>query len=201
MTTFFLICAARHALQDRILLGRMNVALDAKGRADAERLSRFLAGRIKAIAVQSSPRTRALQTAVTIARALHCPVEVAPEMDELDTGEWTGRSFDELATNAGWLAWNSERGSSRPPSGESTPELQRRIVSHLQELSAKHPDDAIVIVTHAEGVRSALLHFLDRSLNESTGIEIGPASVSTIVIRDGSGKVLAMNELCPATQT
>src|SRR5688572_17189077 len=74
MTTFFLICAARHALQDRILLGRMNVALDAKGRADAERLSRFLAGRIKAIAVQSSPRTRALQTAVTIARALHCPV-------------------------------------------------------------------------------------------------------------------------------
>lgn len=197
MTTVFLVRHARHALHNRILLGRMNVALDSSGRAEAERLSRHLAGRIQATVVQSSPRTRALQTAVAIARGLHCPVEVAPEVDEFDAGDWTGRPLAELAEDSAWITWNSERASARPPSGESMSELQQRIVSHLQRLSAQRPEETIVIVTHAEAVRSALLYYLERPLDEYSALEIGPASVSTIVLDNGAGKVLAMNERCP----
>src|SRR5947209_5293774 len=119
MTTFFLVRHAEHSLLHQVLVGRMaGVRLSSTGYARARALAECLKGQ-GLTAVQSSPRERACETAALIAREAAIPFELAPALDEIDYGEWTGRSFASLADDSGWIGWNAERGRIRPPGGES----------------------------------------------------------------------------------
>ncbi len=187
----YLVRHGAHSLVNRVLCGRSDdVSLSADGVEQARRLADYFAG--KSIdAVQSSPRRRAWQTAVPIANSSNIAVESQQSMDELDVNAWTGRSFDSLATDPAWNAWNSNRSAARPPGGESMVELQARVLAHLDSL--KHGvANAIVIVSHAEPIRAALLHCCGIPLDRFTEIEIDPASVS--IVRD-TGKELHADEI------
>src|SRR4051794_26006338 len=109
MTEFFFI---RHAATDfvgRRIAGRSDgVPLTAFGRAQAERLAHRLAGETIA-AVYTSPRERAQTTARPIAEATRCVTIIAPELDELDYGDWSGRTIAELEADPRWRAFNSAR--------------------------------------------------------------------------------------------
>src|SRR5947209_20190589 len=85
-----------HGDVGHVLSGRCaGASLTAEGRAEAAWLAaRFLDERIAAI--QSSPRLRARETAETIGAALGLSVEIVDALDEIDFGDWTGRSFAEL---------------------------------------------------------------------------------------------------------
>ena len=100
-----------------------------------------------------------------------------------------------LADDLGWRAWNRARASTRPPSGESMWELQLRILDHLETTHAARPDGRIVLVTHAEPIRAALLHCLGLSPDDFACIEIAPSSISTIDIDRNGPTVIAMNHM------
>src|SRR5690606_42034417 len=61
------------------------------------------------VAIRSSPQPRARDTAAVLADGLGLSVEEAPAFDEIDYGDWTGRSFDALASHPPWRAYNSFR--------------------------------------------------------------------------------------------
>jgi probable phosphoglycerate mutase len=179
---------------DRILVGRMpGVLLGEEGRDQARLLAdRFGSGTITA--VRSSPRERACETAGFISARAGVPVEIAPELDEIDVGEWTGCSFDVLSADARWNRWNAARADARPPGGESMRELQSRVLDYLQRLHAAQPGARLVLVTHAEVIRAALLHYLGLSLNAFGSVEVQPAAVSTLYVSDTRAQVVALNE-------
>ena len=81
--------------------------------------------------MQTSPQPRARQTADAIALGAGLSSEIACNLNELDMGEWTGRSFAELERDPRWRAWNERRASSRPPGGESMAAIRRRMLGHL----------------------------------------------------------------------
>lgn len=90
----------RHAHHDRlgrVLCGRMpGVSLSEQGRAQAHVLAaRFET--LRSARVLASPQARAQETAAPVGDAAGVPVETAPELDVIDFGDWTGRSFDSLA--------------------------------------------------------------------------------------------------------
>ena len=119
MATFYLI---RHAQKDagqRVLSGRTpGIGLSAHGRRQAEAVARMLAGeRIQH--VFSSPMERARATAEPLARTWRLGVQLSEAISEVDYGEWTGRTFDELADDADWKAFNSFRSWARIPGGEA----------------------------------------------------------------------------------
>lgn len=197
-TTLFLVRHAVHTLVDRVLVGRMsNVRLEEPGRRQAE----LLAGRLAETgltAIQSSPRERARETAAPIARRAGLRVEIAPDIDEIDVGEWTGQRFDALAADPRWYTWNTSRGTARPPGGESMGELQARVLGHLETLRTSHPHARIALVTHAEVIRAALLHYLALPLDDFLSVEVRPASVSTVRLDMGGAKIIALNEVVSA---
>jgi probable phosphoglycerate mutase len=88
--TVHLVRHAEHIHQGRVLVGRMpGIPLSETGRRQAERLAdRLTAERIEA--VHASPSERAQATARPIADRLGLPVQTAPEVDEIDFGDWTG---------------------------------------------------------------------------------------------------------------
>ena len=174
-----------HGLLERTLCGRMaGVGLDARGYQQMARCAHAVWPRPSLI--QSSPQQRARQSAGVLARHIGVPIEIVTAVDEIDLGDWTARSFDELSKDAVWTRWNSQRGSSRPPNGESMQTLQRRVVEHLETLRNDRSDATVAIVSHDEPIRAALLHYCRIPLGDFMEIEVDPASVSTLFI-DRSG--------------
>ncbi|WP_024511287.1 histidine phosphatase family protein [Bradyrhizobium sp. ARR65] len=186
-----------HALLQRVLCGRMpGVGLDERGCREIARCAEFLVP--PPTAIQCSPQRRAHQSADILASRLGLAVEIAPAMDEIDLGEWTGRRFDELNDDPGWARWNSRRGDSQPPNGETMRSLQQRVVEHLEQLRNGNAGGTVVIVSHAEPIRAALLHYSGLSLDDFPAIEVAPASISTLSV-DGSGiHITGINQRVPA---
>lgn len=195
--TIHLVRHGHHALLDRLLCGRASgVGLDELGR----RQMALCAGLISPppSAIQSSPRLRARQSATILAERFGLAVEIVSDMDEIDAGDWTFAPLAELKHDLRWKLWNTRRGASRPPNGESMRSLQRRVVRHLTRLAREKTDDTIVIVSHAEPIRAALLRYLGIPLDDFLRVEIAPASVSTLVRDGGSLDVARVNQEVPA---
>ena len=53
----------------------------------------------------------------------------------------------------------------------------------------------MVLVSHADVIKAALLYCLAMPLDGYRRFEISPASISTLVIGDWGAKVLSMNEV------
>lgn len=195
MTTLLLVRHAAHALQDRaVLVGRTaDVGLGETGRATLPGLVGRLATK-PADAVLSGPLERAIATATPIAARLGLALQVAPELDELDYGEWTGRSFDDLAHDSRWAAWNAYRSGHRPPGGESMLEVQARVVGLVERLRRLHPDGRVVLVSHADVIRALVLHALGLPLDLFLRIEVEPGSISVLQVEDWGARLLRLND-------
>jgi probable phosphoglycerate mutase len=181
MTVFHLVRHGANDLAERVLCGRkIDVPLNVHGRRQAEALARRLAQE-PITQVISSPRRRARQTAEPIAAALGLSVAVAAQIDEHDAGIWSGQSFADLARDPRWRLWNERRNEVRPPAGESMPELQMRILRYLDRLVLAHPNETIVLVTHAEPIRAALLYDRGLPLKDFWCIDVPLACALTIV--------------------
>lgn len=177
-----------HGLVDRVLCGRMpGVQLDERGCDQMEHTAEILRANGPSV-VQSSPQRRALQSAAIIANRCGCAVEIASGFDEIDMGRWTGASFADLVSDKEWRKWNERRGSSRPPGGESMAALQRRVVEHLEQLKGQY--GTLVIVSHAEPIRAALMFYLAIPLDRFHSVAIDPASISTIRL-EGSVRLVS----------
>jgi len=179
----YLVRHCRHALLNTVLCGRIDgLALSPEGAEQARRLADQFSGKPIDL-VQTSPRQRARETAQPIAAAAGRRLDKADGMDELDAGEWSGRSFERLAADPSWVAWNENRACTRPPGGESMIELQARVVAHLKSVGQTNAR-SVVVVSHAEPIRAALLHCLDLPVDRFAEIEIEPGSIS-ILRHDG----------------
>jgi broad specificity phosphatase PhoE len=194
MTTFLLI---RHGMTDAVgnyLAGwAAGVHLNERGREQVDQVGRNLAS-LRLDAVYSSPLERARETAEAIAIHHGCVVQLRARLGEVRFGDWTGRSIAELeAGDAGWRAWNSYRGTSRTPNGESYLELQDRVVSTLMAIAHDHPNGLIVVVSHADALRAALIQFLGMPGDFCLRLDVRPASVSVLQITEGEPRVAAVN--------
>jgi probable phosphoglycerate mutase len=158
----------------------------------AEALAARLAG--EAIeAVEASPLERTMDTAARIAAAAGCRVEPAEALIEIDFGDWTGRSFDELADDPDWHFWNARRGAACCPGGERMADVQARFVDHLFASAGRH-SGAIAMVTHCDIIRAGVAHVLGVPLDHVHRFEVAPASITEIAIHDGQPRVVQLNE-------
>ncbi|MFC0385761.1 histidine phosphatase family protein [Muricoccus vinaceus] len=192
--TVFLLRHAAHARVSSTLCGRMpGVSLGEQGRQQARALAERLSG--EAIeAVYSSPLERARETAGPIAQRLGLSPFVSEAVSEIDFGRWTGRDFAALEGDPDWIRWNAERGTARPPGGESMAEAQARALGGIEAMRAAHPGGRIAVVSHCDVIKAVLAGFLGLSLDGIGRFEILPASVSALALWPGGGKVLSMNE-------
>ena len=193
MTVFHLL---RHG--EPTFFGRINgrlpgVGLSAKGRAEIAAVAGRLAGET-IDAIYSSPLQRTRETAEILSDRLALPVQYREDVIELDYGEWTGLTADAIRGDERWQLWNNCRSIAAIPGGESWRQVQDRVVGALFDLHRLHPGGSVLIVSHGDVIRAALLFALGMPLDFYSRIEIAPASLSTIRL-DGSGiRVLALNE-------
>jgi probable phosphoglycerate mutase len=170
------------------------VTLGDMGKSQARALAdRFASENV--VSVYTSPLERAVETAEPIAARIGRPLERSADIIEIDFGAWSGRSFDMLADDPLWSSWNSRRSTSRPPQGETMLEAQVRIVRAMEQLRYLHAGGAVILVSHSDVIKAALLYHLGMPIDAYARLEISPASISTLVVGDWGSKVLRMNEV------
>jgi probable phosphoglycerate mutase len=98
-----------------------------------------------------------------------------------------------------WAVWNRERGSARAPGGESMAEAGGRLTAFVDGLRERHSGKACVVVSHADVIRAALCHVLGLSLDRYDRFDVDTASLSTLVVWDGGGKLVRLNETASET--
>ena len=193
MTTFLLIRHAANDLIGRAIAGRREgIHLNAAGRRQALLLAEEL-WRWPLTRVVASPLDRTRETAEPLATRRGLEVEPCPEFLEIDFGEWTGLTFEELDRQALWKRWNQARSQVRVPGGEMIGEVQQRMVQGIERLAAEAPDATVAIVSHSDPIKTAVGYYLGHSLDRLLRLEIALASVSTLELGPGGPRVLGVN--------
>ena len=194
MTLFHLVRHGEHMLQGRLAAGRTpGIGLSPQGRGEAAAVALRLAGE-KIDTIYASPLDRTRETAEIIARRLDLPVVVREDLIEIDFGDWTGLTFDQVRADKRWELWRSCRSIAAIPGGESWRRVQERIVDALVDMRRRHPDGTVVVVSHGDVIRAALLFALGMPLDLYNRIEIATASVSTVRIDNSGIRVPTVNE-------
>jgi broad specificity phosphatase PhoE len=193
MALFYLIRHGENDLVGRGIAGRRpGTHLNAAGQAQAERLARHLST-FPIHHLFSSPMERARETAEPLARALGLPVEICEALNEIDFGDWTGKTFAELELQPAWKQWKTLRSLSRIPNGESMLEVQGRVVGELERLRRRYPDQHLALFSHGDPLRSAIAHYLGLPLDLAQRLEISPASVTVLSLGDWGVKLEGLN--------
>lgn len=179
-----------HAEVDKVLSGRSEIALDARGRAETEALAAQLV-RFPIASLHSSPRARAVETAAPIIAITGLDIRIADALDEVDFGVFTGTPFADLASNAEWRQWNAERGSARCPGGETMAEAVGRAWDYIMGLpSAETP---ALCVTHCDIIRGLVASALGLAFDRIFSFDCNPASLTTLSVEGSDVRVVALN--------
>jgi broad specificity phosphatase PhoE len=180
--------------QSRVLVGRApGYGLTEKGRAEIAAVADRLAGE-GVTALYASPLQRTRESAEIVGARLGLPITLRDDLLELDFGDWTGKTFDEIRGDPNWPAWSTRRSLAAIPGGESMREVQRRAVEALIEIGGRHPEENVVIVSHGDVIRAALVFALGMPLDFYGRIEVAQGSLSTIRIDQAGVRVVAINE-------
>jgi broad specificity phosphatase PhoE len=192
----FLVRHGAHGDLGRVLTGRgAGVPLTDTGRRQAAAVAERLA-RENIRVIHTSPRERAVQTAEIIADHIGAPVEIVDALDEIEFGAWSGRSFDDLAGDPEWNAWNARRGSTRPPGGETMEAAVMRARAHVATLAAEA--GGVVCVSHCDIIRGLIADALGLPFDNLLRFDIDTASLSTLVVGSWGARVVSLNERAAA---
>ena len=187
MTTVYL---ARHGESDwnveRRWQGHADRPLTERGREQAKALAEKLRG-VEIDAVYASDLRRAWETADAVAAPRGLEVARLPELREVDVGSWSGFTRDECAERFPDAFARWQEGGSGWDDGESYEDMGVRIVGAIQRLAAKHPDGAILVVSHGGPIRAVHAHALgvDIATHRRTGPVEPNARLSSVSVEDG----------------
>ncbi len=193
MTTIHLI---RHGTNDYVgkaIAGRVpGLSLNREGQKQAERVAARL-GKESIAAIFSSPLERAVETAVPLAKRLGLDIQISEALNEVDFGDWTKQSFEQLNALPRWQQWNSFRSGTRVPDGEMMAEVQSRMVKEVYRVRREYPEETVALFSHGDPIRSVLAYYLGVPLDLFQRIEVDPATINTLLISDEGAKVAGLN--------
>lgn len=194
MTRFLLIRHGMNYTVGKIMAGRMaGVHLNEEGKNQAQ----YLAQRLKELpiaALYSSPMERTVETAAPLAALFNLETSISEDFLELDLGEWTNTTFEEIRSQPQFRRFNSFRSGTRIPGGETMLEAQSRIIAGLEKLSLKHPQQTVAVVSHGDLVKAAVAFYAGIPLDLFQRIEISPASVSIVELYEETARVMLVND-------
>jgi probable phosphomutase (TIGR03848 family) len=178
----------------KVLPGRARgLELSPEGRAQADTVAQRLRAVAPVDAVYSSPLERCKQTAAPIALQFDARVGIRKGFIECDVGEWTGASLTSLANLPEWKAMHAHPAGFRFPEGESFLEMQARVANAVADIVAAHPGQRVVVVTHADIVKLAIVSALGMALDALHRMTISPCSVTAVAYGHLGPHVLTVN--------
>jgi broad specificity phosphatase PhoE len=181
--------------RDGLTLGRADVPLNDRGRAQAMALATSFAR--PPAAIYTSPLVRASDTASAIGAATGVAVVTEPDLIEMDVGEMehlTGTELRERYPEFLRLWLSGDAADARMPGGETLRDVQTRAWAAIDRMRSERPDGEVVGVTHNFVILAVVCRALNLPLSEFRRLRHGLASRTVIDIRDGGATLLQLND-------
>jgi len=131
-----------------IFRGRADIDLNKIGKRQAELLGEYLRT-LDLEAVYSSPLKRAVKTAKAIAGVHRLDIEFAPDLIDIDYGEWQGLHLSEVKKKYSelYIKWVNSPDEVMMPGGESLEDVRKRASRVIEEVVDRHAG-TVVVVAH-----------------------------------------------------
>lgn len=144
--------------------GHADVELSEHGREQAREVAAELA-QYAFDAVWSSPLSRAVETARTVASVQGLDVHVDARLGEINMGSWAGKTWAEVTkAHPEWVErLRAGEDFRRSESGETAEEMARRGTRALHDIAAQHPDQTVLVATHGFFTRVTVASLLGLS--------------------------------------
>lgn len=164
----------------RRLQGQADIDLSEEGRRQADALCPV----IDAIAPDRTISSDLKRVRETTQRIGAPSPEFTEGLREIDVGDWTGRTIDDLIADdptayAGWRA-----GTHAPPGGETWSDFVARIAGVIADQRAVSRYGTLLAVCHGGVIRAVIQHFL--GLEPSRIIPVAPASLTALRLGEES---------------
>jgi phosphoserine phosphatase len=146
------IILARHGETEwnvgEVFRGRADIDLNETGRKQAQLLGEYLSKETVSV-VYSGPLKRALSTAKAIAGHHHLGVEITPNLNDLNFGEWEGLQVEEVKQKypRPFELWATHPEKVRLPGGETLDEVRERAMKVVHGITVSDYS-TVVLVTH-----------------------------------------------------
>jgi broad specificity phosphatase PhoE len=199
LTRLYLVRHADVENPRRVLYGHLpGFPLSERGRAQAAEVGRRLRDRgIRRIV--HSPLERAAETAEVICQQLPEPVPLVaePALREAEFSRYLqGVPFWQIPVRRPlWVVHKARRGLL--PGDETIAHLGGRLVEVVLRLAEEHPDEASVLVSHADPLQAAWVVMDGRTQNERELTRKPVERAGVLEVDVEGGRVLAVNYVAP----
>ena len=179
------------------VIGYADVELNDEGRKQVQRLALVLKEE-RIDAIYSSPLRRAWETAQEIARFHHGEIKADDSFKELDAGELDGLTYKEMLERYGEFLkqWVSDPGPLTMPGGESLNSVQERAWQAVGRIRERHPDGAIMVVSHNFVILCIVCKALGLDLSQFRRLRTNVASISILDFGERGPSLVLFNDTC-----
>ncbi len=180
----------------RIQGGSTDTPLSATGKAQVNNLGKALKSE-KIDAIYSSPLRRALDTANAIAKYHKLPVQIVPQLRELEVGELEGLNVEDLTNDFSHFLvhWNKGEGSEKLPGGESLADLQQRSWTIIQDIAARHKG-TVIVVCHYFVIITIICSVLGLPPSGIKRFRVGVGSMTVLDFENGIPRLKSLGDVC-----
>ncbi len=119
------------------------------------------------------------------------------DLKEIDFGDWEGKTFDDIAASWPQLVdqWAGFAPGFRFPEGDAPSAFFNRVGIVVEQLLRDEAENLLVI-THGGVIRFMLCRLLGLPMQQHLIFSISPASITTVDIHEGRGRLLHLNDTC-----
>lgn len=180
--------------RDRRIMGRKPIPLNKTGRAEARALAKALEG-VVIDAIYTSPVLRAVETAEHIRKGRRTALRHAHEMAEIDYGHWIGKTFEEVIPEKAFHVYHKTPRKAQAPGGEHMKDVFARTIAFIEKLRRKHKKGRIAVVSHADVIKTVLVHYLGMDYDHLLRLRIDNTSISLLWFYEDRARVMSVNAL------
>ena len=161
--------------------GRIDMDLSDRGRDQAAALADYLRGKPLS-ALYASPMRRVQQTLAPILARQELKTTVLSELREVDFGDWTGLSWEEVRSKFGVSAfeWLTQLECNGIANAECAKDLRARLEPCLRQVLNRHHGEQVAILCHGGVIRMLLSILLNWPFPTFAPVEIDYASITQV---------------------
>ncbi len=143
----------------------------------------------------ASPMKRVRQTLAPLAKWTGLEPKILPGLREVDFGEWTGLSWEQVYERFKVSAfdWLNQLETGSIAKAESTADFRHRVDEALRQILTESPSKEIAVIAHGGTIRMLLALILDLPFTKMSAFDIEYASITKVKIMPNKTEVELLN--------
>ena len=176
--------------------GRIDLPLTDLGRKQASATADFIISQWSDFSIYSSPLSRCMDTAKSIARARNILVHPLPELLDIDYGAWQGKEREEVKATEPEMfkAWMEHPQLTAIDGAETLQDVQARLARALNMMRKVHPGGTVIAVGHDSTNRVFLTLALDLPLSRYWHLRQDPCAINVLQFDAAGCQVISVNQ-------